>query len=346
MKVKFFPYTLELKDTFTISTFSRNSTPAVIVEIEHEGITGYGEASLPPYLGESIETVTDFLSSIDFEKFDDLFKSESILHEIDQHTPGNTAAKASIDIALHDWLGKKTGYPLFRILGLDSDIKPLSSFTIGIGSKESVRKKVQESSEYPILKIKLGSDRDKETVECIRELTDRTLRVDVNQGWQNKEHALEMIEWLALKNVELIEQPLGADRIDDLVWIRERSPLPIIGDEGVKRLTDIGKAWGVYDGINVKLMKSTGILEAYKMIITARALGMKVMIGCMTETSCGISAASQLSPLADWADLDGALLIRNDLFKGTEVNSGTISIPDRPGIGIIPSQVLPSDAAT
>ena len=336
MKIRFYPYTLELKDTFTISTFSRKSTPAMIVELEHEGITGYGEASMPPYLGESIETVTGFLSSINFEKFENPFDKESILQEIDMYAPGNTAAKASIDIALHDWIGKKTGYPLYQILGLNPDKTPLSSFTIGIGSIESVSKKVAETSQYPVLKIKLGSDKDMETVETIRKLTDRTLRVDVNQGWSNREHALEMIEWLASKNVELVEQPLPADKIDDLVWLREKSPIPIIGDEGVKRLTDIGKAWGVYDGINIKLMKSTGIHEAYKMIITAKALDMKVMIGCMTETTCAISAASQLSPLADWADLDGALLIRNDLFNGTEINCGKIVIPDIPGIGIVP----------
>jgi L-Ala-D/L-Glu epimerase len=335
VKLKIYPYTLELRDTFTISTFSRNTTPAVIVELEHEGITGYGEASMPPYLGESIQTVTDFLSSINFEMFEDPFKTESILHDIDLCAPGNTAAKASVDIALHDWIGKKTGYPLYSILGLDPDKKPLSSFTIGIGSIESVRKKVLETSQFPLLKIKLGSDKDKEIVETIRELTDRTIRVDVNQGWSSKEHALQMIEWLALRNVELIEQPLPADRIDDLAWLRERSSIPIIGDEGVKRITDVSKAWGVYDGINVKLMKSTGIREAYKMIITAKALGMKVMIGCMTETSCAISAASQLSPLADWADLDGAMLIKNDVFNGAQINCGKITIPDRPGIGIV-----------
>jgi L-alanine-DL-glutamate epimerase-like enolase superfamily enzyme len=184
------------------------------------------------------------------------------------------------------------------------------------------------------LKVKLGLDNDKEMIETIRSVTDKPIRCDVNQGWKNKEEALKMIEWLATKNVEFVEQPMPKDWYEEHAWLRERSPLPIIGDESVQRLPDVRKAYGVYDGINVKLMKSTGMREAYKMILLARALDMKVMLGCMTETSCAISAAAQLSPLVDWADLDGAELISNDLFDGAKIIDGKVTLTDLPGIGI------------
>jgi len=159
--------------------------------------------------------------------------------------------------------------------------------------------------------------------------------VDVNQGWKDRAEALKMIEWLATKGIEFVEQPMPKEQPEDIAWLRERSPLPIVGDESVVRLPDIRKAYGVFDGINVKLMKSTGMREAYKMISVARSLGMKVMLGCMTETSCAISAASQLSPMVDWADLDGALLIKNDLFDGASIVDGRVKLTDKPGIGAV-----------
>ena len=155
--------------------------------------------------------------------------------------------------------------------------------------------------------------------------------MDVNQGWKDKAFALEMIEWLATQNILFVEQPMPKEQVDDIAWLREKSPLPIIGDESVQRLPDVRKAWGVYDGINIKLMKCTGMREAHKMITLARALDMKVMIGCMTETSCAISAASQLSPLVDWADLDGAVLIKNDLFDGATIVDGKVTLDGQAG---------------
>jgi len=238
-----------------------------------------------------------------------------------------------VDIALHDWLGKKMGYPWHRIWGLDPAKTPVTTFTIGIDTKDVVRQKVKEADIYKVLKVKLGRENDKEMIETIREVTDKPIRVDVNQGWKEREFALKMIEWLATKGVEFVEQPMPKEQVDDIAWLRAKSPLPLIGDESVVRLADIHKAIGVFDGINIKLMKSTGMHEAYRMIATARALGMKVMIGCMTETSCAISAAAQLSPLADYADLDGALLISNDLFSGASIVDGKVTLTDRPGIG-------------
>lgn len=333
MKLRFSPYTLELKHVFTVATNSRTTTAVMMVEVEQDGLVGYGEASMPPYLGESHATATAFLSKVDLAKYPDPFRLEDILRDVDAIAPGNYAAKAAVDIALHDWLGKKMGYPWYRIWGLDPAKTPVTTFTIGIDTKDVVRQKVKEADIYKVLKVKLGRENDREMIETIREVTDKPIRVDVNQGWKDREFALKMIEWLATKGVEFVEQPMPKEQVDDIAWLRAKSPLPLIGDESVVRLADIRKAIGVFDGINIKLMKSTGMHEAYRMIATARALGMKVMIGCMTETSCAISAAAQLSPLADYADLDGALLISNDLFSGASIVDGKVTLTDRPGIG-------------
>jgi L-alanine-DL-glutamate epimerase-like enolase superfamily enzyme len=333
MKFRFYPYTLELKHTFTVATFSRTTTPVMMVEVEKDGIIGYGEASMPPYLGESHETAKIFLSKVDLSKYGDPFLLEDILKDIDAIAPGNPAAKAAVDIALHDWLGKKMGWAWHRIWGLDPKKTPVTTFTIGIDTREIVKQKTLEAAEFKVLKVKLGRENDREMIETIREVTDKPIRVDVNQGWKDRSQALSMIEWLATKGIEFVEQPMPKEQIDDLAWLRERSPLPIVGDEGVQRLVDIRKGVGVYDGINIKLMKCTGMREAYKMILLARALNMKVMLGCMTETSCAISAVAQLSPLADWADLDGAVLIKNDLFDGAKIIDGKVTLTDWPGIG-------------
>lgn len=334
MKLTYRPYTLELKHVFTLATSSRSTTPVVLTEIEYDGIVGYGEASMPPYLGESHESVQKFLSKVDLSKYDNIFDLERILTDIDSIEPGNPAAKASVDIALHDLIGKIMGQPWYNIWGLDKNKTPNTSFTIGIDKSEVVKQKTKEAAEYKILKVKLGRETDKEMIETIRSVTNTPITVDVNQGWKDKHFALDMAHWLKERNVLFVEQPMPKTQIDDLAWLTENSPLPIIGDEGVQRLSDIVKAHKVYSGINIKLMKCTGMREAYKMIILARSLGMKVMLGCMTETSCAISAASQLSPLVDWADLDGALLISNDVYDGMKVIDGKVTLTDRPGIGI------------
>lgn len=335
LALRFRPYTLQLKHVFTISTSSRTTTPVVLTEIEYDGLVGYGEASMPPYLGESHETATAFLSKVDLSRFSNPFELETILAEVDALAPGNPAAKAAIDIALHDLVGRMLKQPWYNIWGYDPARTPDTSFTIGIDTPDVVKQKTKEAAEYKVLKIKLGRDTDQPMVEAIRSVSDRPLTGDANQGWTDRQQALDMIGWLKERGFLYVEQPLPKERVDDLAWITERSPLPIIGDEGVQRLADVRKAQGVYSGINIKLMKSTGMREAQKMLQLARGLGMKVMLGCMTETSCGISAASHLSPMVDWADLDGALLISNDLFDGTKVVNGKVTLTDRPGIGVV-----------
>ncbi len=334
LTLRFRPYTLELRHVFTIATSSRTTTPVVLTEIEYDGITGYGEASMPPYLGESHASATAFLSKVDLSRYENPFELETILRDIDDLAPGNPAAKASVDIALHDLVGRLMRQPWYNIWGFDPGRTPHTSFTIGIDTEDVVRQKTKEAAEYKVLKVKLGRDTDRMIIETIRSVTDVPITADVNQGWKDRSAALDMLHWLKEKGVLMVEQPLPREQVDDLAWLTERSPLPIIGDEGVQRLADIARAKGVYSGINIKLMKCTGMREAHKMIVLARSLGMKVMLGCMTETSCGISAASHLSPMVDWADLDGALLISNDVFDGTQVVDGKVTLRDWPGIGV------------
>lgn len=334
MKLTFEPYELQLRHAFNLAKFQRTTTPGVQVRLECDGIVGYGEASMPPYLGESVDSVTKFLGSLDLGQFNDPFRIEDIHAYMDSVAPNNRAAKASVDIALHDLLGKIMGQPWYKIWGLNPDNCPNTSFTIGIDTADVVRQKVDEASPYKVIKVKMGLDNDKELVEIIRSKTDVPICVDANQGWDDKEKALEMCHWLAERNCLFVEQPMPKEKIEETAWIRERSPLPIIADEFLQRLPDVRRASEAYDGINIKLMKSTGMHEAYQMATLARALGMKVMVGCMTETSCAVTAAAQLAPLVDYADLDGNLLIANDLFDGMKIVDGKVTIPDRPGIGV------------
>ena len=337
MKLSFEPYELQLRHTFTVASYSRTTTPDVQVRIEYDGFTGYGEASMPPYLGQSVESVTAFLRKVDLEQFRDPFRIDDILTYVDGLSEGDSAAKAAVDIALHDLVGKLMGQPWYRIWGLDPGKAPDTTFTIGIDTPDVVREKTRECADrFNILKVKVGLDNDKEMIETIREITDLPIAVDANQGWKDKDKALEMINWLAEHGVVMVEQPMPKEMLDENAWITENSPLPVFADEAIQRLRDIPSIKGAYSGINIKLMKCTGMREAWKMASYARTEGMKVMIGCMTETSCAVSAAAQLSPVVDFADLDGNLLISNDLFEGMTVVNGRITLPDRPGIGLKP----------
>lgn len=339
MTLSFRPYELRLRHAFNLARNQRTTTPGVQVQITCDGITGYGEASMPPYLGENVESVTNFLSKLDLSQFKDPFRIEDIHEYMETVAPNNRAAKASVDIALHDLTGKIMGQPWYKIWGLNPDKTPNTSFTISYDANpDEMRRKIEETAPYKVVKVKMGLDHDKEIVEALRAQTDVPICVDANQGWSDREKALEMCHWLAERNCLFVEQPMDKAAIDDTAWLRERSPLPIIADEFLQRLPDVRRAAEAYDGINIKLMKSTGMHEAYQMATLARALGMKVMLGCMTETSCAVSAASQLAPLVDWADLDGNLLIANDIFDGVKIVDGKVIIPDRPGIGVLPLQ--------
>lgn len=336
LEMKFFPYELKLRHVFTVATYSRTTTPDVQVEITYDGVTGYGEASMPQYLGQTVQSVTAFLQKVDLSQFNDPFQLEDILAYVNSLSPGDTAAKAAVDIALHDLVGKLLGAPWYKIWGLNKDKAPSTTFTIGIDTADVVKQKTREcANQFNILKVKLGRENDKEMIETIRSVTDLPIAVDINQGWKDKEKAIDEIFWLKEHGIVMVEQPMPKELRDDIAWLTEKSPLPIFADEAIQRLKDIKNVAGAYSGINIKLMKCTGMHEAWKMLNYARAIGMKVMVGCMTETSCAVSAAAQLSPAVDFADLDGNLLISNDRFKGMEVVKGKITLPDRPGIGVV-----------
>lgn len=335
MHLSFEPYELKLKHVFTVSSFSRSTTPDVQVRIDYDGYTGYGEASMPPYLGQTVESVCSFLKKVDLEQFPDPFCIDDILTYIDSLSDGDSAAKAAVDIALHDLVGKIIGAPWHRMLGLNPEKTPNTTYTIGIDTDEMVKLKTREvAGQFKILKVKLGTPRDREMIRAIREVSDLPIAVDVNQGWKNKKKALDEIFWLKEQGIVMVEQPMPKEMLDANAWLTERSPLPTFADEAIQRLKDIPAVKGAYTGINIKLMKCTGMREAWKMMNYARAEGMKVMIGCMTETSCAIAAAAQLSPAVDFADLDGNLLIANDIFRGTTVVDGKITLNQLPGIGI------------
>ena len=341
MKLTWTSYELDLNHRFTISGFSRTVTPVVLTKIEYDGLEGYGEASLPPYLGESKASVIEFLKKADLSSFSDPTHIEEILAYVDSIAINNTAAKASIDIALHDLVGKMIGAPWHKMYGLDKTAVPDTTFTIGIDSDEVVREKTREAlGRFNILKVKVRGEDDKRMIEAIREVTDLPLAVDANQGWSDRHEALDMIFWMREKGVVMVEQPMPKHDLDNIARLTEASPVPIFADESLQRLSDVERLKGVFSGINIKLMKCTGMHEAWKMRNLAQALGMKVMMGCMTETSCAISAATQLYSGMNFADLDGALLIGNDCFEGSQLVNGKLIASDLPGIGVKPVKEL------
>lgn len=336
MKLTFRPYTLQLKEQFTLATSSRNTTPAILVEIEQDGVIGYGEASLPPYLKDTQESVSRFLSNLNLQQFCYSHTLDEVLDHLLKESRDDSAAKAAVDIALHDLYGKQHNVALHKLWNCNLSAIPPTSYTIGIASEEDIRRKTRDADQFKLLKVKLGRDTDKMIINTIRSVTDKPLCVDVNQGWTDKHHALDMLQWCHEQGVVFAEQPMPAEMKNEIAWLTERSPIPVIADEAFQRLSDLDEMAGIYSGINIKLMKCEGLGQALKIIQEARKKSMKILLGCMTETSCAISAASQISSLVDWTDLDGALLISNDCFDGAKLSDGRIVPPDRPGIGVLP----------
>ena len=335
MQLTYQPFELELKHTFTISKFSRTSTAIMLVQLHHEGFTGYGEASMVPYMGENHQTATEFLKQVDVNRFTYPFNFAEINHYLDGIAPGKPAIKAAIDIALNDLNGKLKHQPCWKLCGADPELMPVTSYTIGIDTPEMIVKKLQGTEQFKVIKVKLGRDSDKELIQTIRSVTNAPLFVDANQGWTDREQSLDMCHWLHEQGVLLIEQPMLKTDIDGNAWLTERSPVPIIGDEAVQRLPDVTKAAGVYTGINIKLMKSAGMWEAHQMILKARGLGLKLMIGCMSETSCATLAAAALAPLCDWADLDGPFLTVNNPYQQPGFADGKWVLNDGDGLGLV-----------
>jgi L-alanine-DL-glutamate epimerase-like enolase superfamily enzyme len=334
MNVTFRYVDLQLRHTFTIARSSRDVEPCIIVEIEHEGIVGTGEAAPSDRYGEDRRTVVEFLQRVDLRQFHDPFALDDILAYLNTVAPGNASAKTAIDTALHDWSGKKLGIPLWKMWGLNKEKTPVTSFTIGIDELGVIERKVREAEEFPILKVKVGVPGDNDIIKLIRHITSKPLRVDANEGWKSREEALDKILWLEEQGVEFVEQPLSAHDLEGTAWLRERVHIPLIADESVTGLGSLPSLVGVFDGINIKLMKCGGLREATKLIHSARALNLRIMLGCMIESSVAISAAAQLSPLVDYADLDGNILITNDPYFGVSVRDGKLILNDDPGLGV------------
>lgn len=334
MEIIFRKYDLELIQEFTISNYSRKFTPTVLVELHQDGVTGYGEASLPQYLKEDQDTVINWLSNI---KLRNIYSFEDLVDELtalnNQRTI-NYPAIAAIDIALHDLLGKLLNMPCYKFYNIMPKDDLFTSFTIGIADEKTLTSKIRAVDKYKILKIKLGTEHDKQIIETIRKITNQKIFVDANQGWGDKYFALDMINWLSDKNVVLVEQPMPVINYEETSWLKNQVSLPIIADEAFQTIDDLNKIKDCYSGVNIKLMKCGGIYNAFHIIQKAKEDNLKVMLGCMTETSCAISAAKILSPLVDYLDLDGNLLIKNDPFCN-EINSeGRLVINDIPGLGI------------
>jgi L-Ala-D/L-Glu epimerase / N-acetyl-D-glutamate racemase len=326
---------LRLRHAWTLSRNTSTVKNNVFVHLEREGVSGWGEAAPNVRYDETAEST---LSAI--QEAQPIFEKESWWHfaqisdQVADTVHHDSSAKAALNIALYDWVAKKLGVPLYQMLGLDPAKTPVTTFSIGIDTPEIMQQKVREAEEFPVLKIKVGLKNDEEIIEAIRKVTSKPLRVDANEGWKSKEEAVERINWMATQGVEFVEQPMPATMIEETRWVRERVKLPLIADEAVLSAADIPKLAGAFDGINIKLMKAGGIHEALRMIELARSLHLKIMLGCMIESSVGITAAAHISPLVDYADLDGNLLISNDPFKGVRVRNGKLILPKGSGLGV------------
>jgi L-alanine-DL-glutamate epimerase-like enolase superfamily enzyme len=329
---------LQLRHTWTTTMSSSAYRDTLYVRFSRDGITGHGEgAPIVRYqenaagARQAAESVRDLVTAADPWEF------EKLHAEIAHRLSGQYAAQAALDIALMDWVGQKLGIPLYRYFGLDPTAAPITTFSIGIDTPEITRQKVREAESFPVLKIKVGLDTDEATIAAVRSVTSKPLRVDANEGWKNKEEAVRKINWLATQGVEFVEQPMPAAMLEETRWVHERVHLPLMADEACQRSSDVPKLVGVFDGVNVKLDKAGGILEAFNMIQIARALGLRTMLGCMVSSSVSVTAAAHLSPLVDYADLDGNLLIANDPFAGVRVENGKLLLPHGPGLGLRPA---------
>jgi len=325
--------TLKLKHTFRTARESSDQRRNVLCGIKFGDTTGIGEAAPSRYYGQDADSAGAAIRRAAERFGQDPFRLEDLLADMARLLPHQSAARAAIDIALHDLVAKMLGVPLYRLLGLDPGKTPRTSITVGLDRPEVMQQKVRELGTVPIIKIKVGGEQDEQVVRAIRQMTSATLRVDANAAWSAPQ-ALEKIAALRDFDIEFVEQPLAADDIEGLRWLQKRTDMPIVLDESVQVAEDIPRLAGCAQGINIKLMKCGGLREALRMIHVARACGFQVMLGCMVETSVAITAAAHLSPLVDFADLDGHLLIENDPYQGVGVTDGQLILPDRPGIGV------------
>jgi L-Ala-D/L-Glu epimerase / N-acetyl-D-glutamate racemase len=335
MNVKIKKLRLQLAHNWTISRNTSSYKDNVFINIENNGITGIGEAAPNVRYNENADmTIAALNNAVSFLQQSDLNEYQNVIQGLKDVIVNQNCALAAADIAIMDWFGKSKNMPVYKLFDLNPQKIPLTSYSIGIDSIPKMQKKVEEFSHMPIFKIKLGTDKDREIISGIRQVTNKPIRVDANEGWKKKEKALADIEWLAGQNVEFVEQPMPSAMLEDMVWLKEKSPLELFADESVIKRTDIPDLKNAFHGINIKLMKAGGIIEALAMIKTARSLNMNVMLGCMIESSVAIAAAAHIAALVDYVDLDGSLLLASDPYTGVEIKNGKIILNTLPGLGV------------
>jgi L-Ala-D/L-Glu epimerase len=330
---------LMLRHTWTTTMSSSEYRDTVQVAYQRDGVVGQGEGApivryqeIPASAMKAIEAIASDITAGDPWKYQKYLAGIRKALGDQQH-----AAMAAVDIAIFDWIGKKLDIPLYKFLGLDATDAPITDFSIGIDTPEITRQKTLEAKDFPVLKVKVGLQTDEATIEAVRSVTKKPIRVDANEGWTDKEEAIRKINWLESQGVEYVEQPMPAHMIEETRYVRSKVHLPIYADEACTEVTMIPKLVDSYDGINVKLDKAGGILESLRWIEVARAMKMKIMLGCMVSSSCSVTAAAHLSPLVDYADLDGNLLVANDPWSGVRVEKGKLLLPEGPGLGLKPA---------
>ncbi len=332
MELSFIPYRIQCRHPFGIARSTHEYYDVVYVYLQENGFVGRGEAAPASRYSETIELVLSRLENCP-TYFDDISNPESGLDKLVPFAGGMKSLEAAFSMAVFDIWTQKQKLPLYSYFGVEAAVAPVTSFTIAIGELDSIPEKIKEAEPYAILKIKLGTKNDKEIIDTVRDCTEKPVRVDANEGW-DLQTAMEMCEWLADKNIEFVEQPLPADQLDKTAILRSSSPIPIFADENCMTSQDIPTIAHAFHGINIKLMKCGCLLEAKRMIETARKHDLQIMLGCMVESSVGITAAAHLSPLVDYADLDGNLLIDNDPYTGVSVINGQIVLPKGNGLGV------------
>ncbi|MEY3084323.1 MAG: hypothetical protein RL037_503 [Bacteroidota bacterium] len=326
---------LQFKHPFSVAGNTRNHTPSVLIILKYENFTGYGEVTMPPYLGETPSSAITFLKKVSFSGITTSTAIAEFHHYIDSLDTGNNAAKAGLDIAFHDLLSKRRNVDICSLYSLPNE-KKASSFTIGLDTPQVMLEKTSEAEElgFHVLKVKLGGLNDRETMRLISDFWKKPISVDANQGWKDASWSLDFCHELKEMGVLFVEQPFEKNDLKSAEWLTSRSPLPIIADESCKRFSDLDVVKNCFHGINVKLMKSTGLFEAYKMLQFAKNNQMKTVTGCMAESSCAVAAMSHFAALADWVDLDGPFLITNDPFEPVKLIEGCIQVPRKIGIGV------------
>ena len=328
---------LQLRHTWTTVMSSSTTRDTLLVRYTRDGVTGIGEGAPIKRYEETAQAAQAALAEVRSLLVEgDPWQHRELMGRVWGQLKGQWALKAALDAAIMDWIGKRLGVPLYRYLGLDPHKLPVTTLSIGIDTPEITRQKVREAADFPVLKVKVGLASDEATIAAVRSVTNKPLRVDANEGWQSKEEALRKIKWLQTQGVEFIEQPLPAAMHEETRWLREQVDMPIFADEACLHLGDLPRLAQAYDGVNIKLDKCGGIWEALRMIHAARALGMKVMLGCMISSTLAIAAAAHLAPLVDYIDLDGFLLIANDPFTGLSVEHGKLRLSAEPGLGVKP----------